>query len=170
MSGRITMVLGAIFVALCAGAQTNNATVVSTNITANLARAEQVRAACVEGRRYICGRVVQVTPQGLVVDSGFTSLLKPPLHTSWVVPPNVSATRDPNAVEGHAPDAPCIGLVFVTDIPKKPAVSLNDYVVLHAYPAGQYVYTPVAPVQKTIRRFSAGLDTAVKLSPEAAQK
>jgi hypothetical protein len=31
------------------------------------------------------------------------------------------------------------------------------------YPAGQYVYSPVANVRKTIRKFSAGLDTAVKL-------
>ena len=169
MSGRITIALGTVLFALTAGAQTNNPAA-STNNAANFSRAEQVRAACVEGRRYICGRVVQVTPQGLVVDSGFISLLKPPLHTSWVVPANVSATRDPNAVEGHVPDAPCIGPVFVTDIPKKPAASLNDYVVLHAYPAGEYIYTPVAPVQKTIRRFSAGLDTAVKLSLEAAPK
>jgi hypothetical protein len=147
--------------ALSGAAQTNTATLTGTN---DLARADRVRNACIEGRRYICGRVMQVTPEGLVVDSGFTSLLRPPVHTSWVVPANVSATRDPNAVEGRAPDSPCIGVVFVTDVPKRPAVKLYDYVVLHAYPAGQYLYTPVAPVQKNIRKFSAGLDTAVRLN------
>ncbi len=154
-----------LFAALSVAAQTNHVT--ATN---QASRAEQVRAACVEGRRYVCGRVVQVTPEGLVVDSGFTSLMQPPLRASWVIPANVSATRDPNAVEARAPDSPCIGLVFVTDIPKKPAANLYDYVVIHAYPAGQYVYTPVAPVQKTIRKFSAGLDTAVKLNLQAAEK
>ncbi|MDB6020244.1 MAG: hypothetical protein JWQ04_101 [Pedosphaera sp.] len=154
-----------LFAALSVAAQTNSA------ITSNTAsRAEQARAACVEGRRYVCGRVMQITPEGLVVESGFTSLMKPPLRPSWVIPANVSATRDPNAVEAREPDSPCIGLVFVTDIPKKPAVNLYDYVVLHAYPAGQYVYTPVAPVQKIIRKFSAGLDTAVKLSLQPGGK
>ena len=104
---------------------------------------------------------MQIVPGGIVVDSGYTSLLKPPIHTSWVLPNTMSVTREPNAIEAHEPDSPCIGPVFVTDIPKRPAVKLYDYVVLHVYPAGQYVYTPVPPVQKTIRKFSAGLDTAV---------
>ena len=166
----ISVFFAFILPALFVGAQTNTANSSSTNLSTNFSRIEQVRAACVEGRRYICGRVVQVTPDGLVVDSGYTGLLKPPLHTSWVIPANVSPTRDSNAIEAATPDSPCIGLVYVTDIPKKPVASVNDYVVLHVYPAGQYVYTPVAPVQKTIRKFSAGLDTAVKLSLESAQK
>lgn len=167
---RIFVFLGLVFTVFCVGAQTNKTNSVSTNLATNFSRIEQVRATCVEGRRYICGRVLQVMPDGLVVDSGYTGLLKPPLHTSWVIPANVSPARDPNAIEGATPDSACIGLVFVTDIPKKPVANVNDYVVLHVYPAGQYVYTPVTPVQKTIRKFSAGLDTAVKLSLETPQK
>ncbi len=140
----------------------------STN-TGRAAYVEQVRNACIEGRRYVCGRVVQIVPGGIVVESGYTSLMKPPVHTSWVLPSTISATRDPDAIERHDPDSPCIGLVFVTDIPKRPTVKLYDYVVLHVYPAGQYTYTPVPPVTKTIRRFSAGLDTAVKLTLSASK-
>lgn len=163
----ISVFFAFVLATLSIGAQTNTANSSSTNLATNFSRIEQVRTACVEGRRYICGRVMQVTPEGLVVDSGYTGLLRPPLHISWVIPANVSPTRDSNAIEAAAPDSPCIGLVFVTDIPKKPVASVNDYVVLHVYPAGQYVYTPVAPVQKTIRKFSAGLDTAVKLTIQA---
>jgi hypothetical protein len=45
-----------------------------------------------------------------------------------------------------------------------------DYVILMAYPAGQYVYTPAPHVEKTIRKFSAGLDTAVRLKLQAEKK
>jgi hypothetical protein len=61
-------------------------------------------------------------------------------------------------------------LVMVTDIPKKPAVKPYDYVILEAYPAGQYLYAPVPNVKKNIRRFSVGLLTAVKLNLDAARK
>jgi len=42
------------------------------------------RAACIQGRRIICGRVLQITPAGLVVDSGYTGLLQPPLNHAWL--------------------------------------------------------------------------------------
>ncbi len=34
------------------------------------------------GRRHICGRVTQITAEGLVVDSGYVSLLDPPFNQS----------------------------------------------------------------------------------------
>ena len=71
-------------------------------------------------------------------------------------------SRDPKALEVNKPASACIGLVFLTDIPKRPAVKLYDYVVIQTYPAGQYTYMPVSDVRKTIRQFSAGLDTAIK--------
>jgi hypothetical protein len=37
-------------------------------------RSEEIRNQCIQGRRYVCGRVLQVTPLGLVVDCGYPSL------------------------------------------------------------------------------------------------
>ncbi len=142
----------------------------STNQQALEQRSEQIRTACINGRRHICGRVLQIVPQGLVVESGYTNLLRPELSRSWVAPGNVSATLPPNLVEEKSPGAICVGLVLVTDIPKRPAVKLYDYVILEAYPAGQYVYQPVPSVSKTIRRFSVGLLTAIKLNFDAGEK
>jgi hypothetical protein len=130
---------------------------------------EQIRAECIEGRRLVCGKVLKVLPDGLVVDSGYSDLLRQPLMESWVIPGTVSASRDPASIELKQPGAPCIGWIFLTDIPKRPKVKNFDYVVIMAYPAGQYVYAPVPNMTKTIRRFSAGLDTAVKLSLPAGQ-
>ena len=143
---------------LCAsaGAQTN------TNNVAQ--RPEDVHAACVEGRRYICGKVLQILPEGLVVDSGYAELLRPPFNRSWVVGGHASVQRDPAAIEQKRPDAVCVGTVFLTAVPKKPAVQLYDYVVLHAYPAGEQTYAPVPGVLKTVRRFSGSLERAVELN------
>jgi hypothetical protein len=131
--------------------------------TATLVRAEELRTDCINGRRLICGRVLRVDPDGLVVDSGYKDLLREPLTRSWVVPGTAVASRDPTAMELNEPGTACIGLVFLTDLPKKPKVNYYDYVVITGYPAGDYVYSPVPNVEKTIRKFSAGLDTAVRL-------
>jgi hypothetical protein len=130
-------------------------------------RAEQIRTDCVKGRRLICGRVLKVSPDGLVVDSGYTDLLRPPLTQSWVVPGTATATRDPAVLELNEPGTPCIGPVFLMDIPKRPKVNNYDYVIIMGYPAGQYAYSPAPGVEKTIRKFSAGLDTAVRLKLQA---
>ncbi len=132
-------------------------------------RAEQVRNACIEGRRFICGRVLQVTPAGLVVDSGYKQLLSPPFDRSWVVSGTASLVRSPNALEDKRPDAVCVGLVFLANTPKKPAVKEYDYVVLHGYPAGEHLYIPVPGVAKTIRRFSASLERAVEWNLNLSQ-
>ena len=127
-------------------------------------RGEQIRTACIEGRRYVCGKVLQIRPDGLVVDSGYADLLKPPFNRSWVVSGRASVSRDPHAVEEKRPDAICVGLVLLTGIPKKPMVNEYDYVVLHAYPAGEYEYKPVPGVEKTIRGFSASLERAIQIN------
>lgn len=132
------------------------------DIRALAQKAEQMRAVCVNGRRHICGQVLQVTPGGLVVDSGYTDLLRPELSHSWVAPGTVTTSRPANLVEENAPGAPCIGLVFLADIPKRPAVKIYDYVVIEAYPAGEYTYQPVPNVTKNLRRFSAKLEGAVQ--------
>ena len=125
-------------------------------------QAEQIRTVCVQNRRRICGQVIQIAPGGLVVESGYTDLLRPELSRSWVAPGTVSASRPANLIEEQTPGAPCVGLVFLTDIPKRPAVKLYDYVIIEAYPAGEYVYQAVPSVTKTIRRFSARLEGAVQ--------
>jgi hypothetical protein len=127
-------------------------------------KAEQIRAICVNGRRRVCGRVLQIVAGGLVVDSGYTDLLRPELSQSWVAPGTVSASRPPNLVEEKTPGSVCVGLVFLADIPKRPAVKAYDYVIIEAYPAGQYVYAPLPDVNKTIRRFSAKIEGALQLN------
>jgi hypothetical protein len=133
-------------------------------------RGEEVRMACIEGRRYVCGRVLQILPEGLVVDSGYADLLKPPFNQSWVVRANVEVHKNPSLIEEKKPDAICVGLVFLTNIPKRPTVKPYDYVVIHGYPAGEHVYAPVPGVDKTIRQFSASLERAVTLTLAASEK
>lgn len=133
-------------------------------------RAEQIRSECIQGRRVICGRVLMVATNGLVVDSGYTDLLRPPLSQSWVIPGSVSASRDPNILEQNVPGSPGIGLVFLTDVSKRKKAHKYDYVVLIGYPAGHYVYQPLPGVEKPIREFAGGLESAVRLRLNAEQK
>lgn len=167
----LTIGMGAML-ALSASGQTNAAPTVthSAAVVSNSASAEAIRTECINSRRHICGRVLQVTPQGLVVDSGYTSLLRPELSHSWVIRSNVAADRPANLIEENTPGAVCVGLVFVTDIPKRPVPKPYDYVVLLGYPAGQYSYTAVGSVHKTVRRFSVILANAVELNLKAEDR
>jgi len=170
------------FAALSAAAQTNQVNVTNpagvtsssvtqsfqspTNQTPSIAeRIQQIRATCIQNRRSICGKILQVLPEGLVVDSGYTNLLRTPINRSWLVPGTVTATRATGLIEGKEPDSVCVGLVFLTDVPKsrrlKPKV--YDYVIIEGYPTGQYTYTSVGNVQRTIRKFTAIIEKAVDL-------
>ena len=132
---------------------------------------EATRTNCIQNRRTICGRIVKVLPGGLVVDSGYTSLMRHPLDHSWLIPRTIEAKREPNLIEKNEPDCVCVGLVFVTDLPKarraKPKVF--DYIVLPAFPTGHFTYNSVGTIQRTVRRFSASLPVAVQLNLNAAQ-
>jgi len=55
--------------------------------------AEHIRAACLQGRRIICGKTLKVLPDGLVVDSGFTDLLRSPLNKTWLISGSVATSR-----------------------------------------------------------------------------
>jgi hypothetical protein len=136
---------------------------------ATLVRAEQIRTDCIQGRRLICGRVLKVSTNGLVIDSGYADLLRPPLGQSWIIPGTVPASRKPDLLEGKESGSLAIGLVFLTDVPRRQKPKQYDYVVLMGYPAGHYVYTPVPGVEKTIRRFASGLATAVRLNLQAEE-
>ncbi len=134
-------------------------------------RTQAMRNACIQGRRVISGRVLQVLPDGFVVDSGYKGLGDPPLNKqSWIVPGNAVVARDANAIELNEPGSMCIGIVFLTDTPKRHSPKQYDYVIIPGYPAGQKTYSPIATVEKTVRRFSGGLDTAIRLNLEAGEK
>jgi hypothetical protein len=132
-------------------------------------RAEQVRAECIAGRRIICGRVLQAGKAGLVVDSGYPALLQPPLNHSWVTRGQAALEKPAALVESATPDAIAVGLVFLTDLPRRPAVHRYDYVCLHGYPAGHYDYVPLNGVTNRVRRFAGGLETAVRLNLAASR-
>jgi len=152
---------------LPAMAQTNISS--STNQTNQIAvrehRAAQHRAACINGRRCICGKVIQIVPEGLIVESGYTALMEPPFTGSWLIPGGALVSRDSKLIERSEPASPCIGTILLTDFPKRPTVKLYDYVLLQAYPAGEYLYSPVPGVEKQIRKFAGGLDTAAGVNP-----
>lgn len=165
------------FVAFSAAAQTTSVGIAnrpaaisqppshSTNQTLSVAdRAERIRAACIFGRRSICGKILKVLPEGLVIESGYTNLLRSPLDRSWLVPGTVTASRAPNLVEGNEPEAVCVGLVFLSDLPKSRLAKARqyDYVILQAFPAGEYTYASVGDIHRTLRRFSFKLEAAVQ--------
>jgi hypothetical protein len=155
------------FVAASAIAQTNlpQSSISSTNENmAVLQHAEELRARCISNRRMICGKIIKILPDGMVVDSGYTNLMRAPVNQSWLIPGTVTASRATNIIEGAAPDSVCVGPVFVMDLPKPPrgaTPKLFDYVVIEGFPMGRYSYTSVGDVTHTVRQFSAKVTTAV---------
>ncbi len=180
MNARVTILF--MFATLAVSAQTNlvratdgtnqispaapSSSLSPTNPAPSVAdRIQRVRADCIQGRRSICGKILQVLPEGLVVDSGYTNLLRAPITRSWLVPGTVTASRATGLVEGREPGSVCVGLVFLTDVPKSRRLKPKtyDYVILEGYPTGQYTYTSVGNVQRTVRKFTAIIEKAVDL-------
>jgi len=154
-----------------AAAQTNPpppASVTNRDVM-RIEQSEQLRAKCLEGRRSICGKILKILPNGILVESGYTNLLRASLtKTTWLLPGTVTATRAPNLVESKEPGAMCVGTVFLADLPRgKP--HLYDYVIIAGYPEGEFTYTSVGTVKKTVRSFSANLDKAVRWKLTATQ-
>ncbi|HUD49302.1 MAG TPA: hypothetical protein VMR33_20910 [Candidatus Baltobacteraceae bacterium] len=132
---------------------------------------EKIRSDCIQGRRIICGRILKIFPDGLVVESGYTNLMRPPLNKAWLIPGTAEATRQANLVEGKEPGCVCVGLVFLTALPRSRSSAkpkLYDYVVIQGYPAGRYTYTSVGTIQRTVRRFAAALPTAIRINRDIA--
>ena len=125
---------------------------------------EKVRAECLAGRRMICGKILRVLPDGLIVESGYPDLLRSPLTDSWLVPGTVAVRPTPNLIESQEPGAVCVGTVFLTDLPKARGKKPKpyDYVILLSYPAGETTYTSVGTLQKSGRRFTGTLAAAVE--------
>lgn len=164
-----------VLAALSASAQTNSVAPTNhpsaasspTNNALTLAqRYEKARMECIQGRRSICGKIVKILPDGLVVESGYTDLMRSPINQSWLIPGTVTATRPANLVEANQPDAVCVGLVFVTDLPKGrgagPKPNLYDYVNLEGFPVGQYTYESIGGIQRTVRQFTTKLPNATQ--------
>ena len=133
---------------------------------------EQIRIACINGRRCICGKIMEIFPDGMVVESGYTNLLRAPLTSSWLVPGTVVASRAVNLIESAEPGFQGLSRHSLSDrlsqIEKlKP--KRFDYVIIEGYPAGQYTYTPLGTIHKTVRRFSTQLSKAVELDVQAEQ-
>ena len=78
---------------------------------------EELRAICIQNRRIVSGKVLKVLPDGIVVDSGYTNLMRAPLNQSWLIPGTVVAGHASNVVEESNPDSICLGQVFLTDLP-----------------------------------------------------
>ena len=125
---------------------------------------EEARAACIQNRRRICGKIVKVLPEGLVVDSGYTNLMREPLTHSWLVTGTAEATRPANLVEESQPGSVCVGLVFLKDIPKGPGAKpqVYDYVNIEAFPVGPQTYASVGELKRTVRGFSFKLAKSVE--------
>lgn len=142
--------------------QTNHALFVTQRI-------EAIRAHCIQNRRMVCGRILKVLPDGFIVDSGYTNLMRDPLDRSWLVPRTAIAAHATNLLEEDRPDSVCIGLIFLTDTPKSRRIKAKqcDFVLIVAYPTGQYTYTSIGTIHRTIRSFSASLQRAIGFNLQA---
>jgi hypothetical protein len=144
----------------------------SSNDVATVKQIEKVRQECIDNRRMIAGKILQIQPDGLVIDSGYTNLDRYPLNRSWLAPGTAVATRATNVLESKQPDSICIGLVFLTNLPPVSGRTpkLYDYVHLEGFPMGQYTYHSVGDVRRTIRRFSAKLPKAIEWQLNSEKK
>ncbi len=106
------------------------------------------------------------------MESGYPSLQRLPLSRSWLVPGTVQAQRDTTLVESKEPGTICVGTVYLTDFPKSKRLKpkLYDYVVIEAFPEGEYTYASVGEVHHTVRHYSATLEETVKADWEEAVK
>jgi hypothetical protein len=135
-------------------------------------RIQEIREACIQNRRHICGKILKVLPEGLVVDSGYTNLAGAQPNHSWLLPGVVAGERATNVVEENQPGCFCFGLVFLADPPptKGAKPKLFDYVNIEAFPEGQFTYTSVGEVHRTVRKFSPKLAVAVRWALEEADR
>lgn len=113
-----------------------------------------------------------VLPEGVVVETGYTNLLREPLTRSWLAPATVTASRAENLIESREPGSICVGTIFLTDLPKSKSLKPKryDYVIIEGYPAGRFTYTSVGTIKKNVRRYSAQLVRAVELNLQAEQQ
>ena len=150
-----------------AEAQINGSTNSPGYDAAKAVRAEQLRTWCIQNRRLVAGRVLQVLTNGIVVESGYTNLTRPELDGDWHFPATITAAKPANQAKDQTPGALCVGRIFLTDLPlkRRAKVKINpyDYVIINAYPAGEFTYLSTEKLPHTARRFACGVETAVQL-------
>src|ERR1039457_6160202 len=130
-----------VFAAMCASAQTNSVAPAgnsptlqspTNHVLSPSERFEKIRLECIESRRSICGKIIKILPDGLVVESGYTNLMRAPLEKSWLIPGTVTAAPPASLVEANQAGAVCVGTIFLADLPKgrgtQPKPQLYDYV------------------------------------------
>jgi hypothetical protein len=64
-------------------------------------RIEDIRLDCIQKRRTFCGKILKVLPDGLVIDSGYTNIMRDPLNHSWLVPGSVKAEQATNLASSN---------------------------------------------------------------------
>jgi len=164
----VKLTLAFLCAALPVFAQTNSPQSTAPAVDENMAvlqHVEELRAVCIQNRRMICGKILKVLPDGIVVDSGYTNLMRAPLNQSWLIPASAAAERATNLVERSEADSVCVGRVFLTDLPRVPrgkTLHVFDFVVLEGFPMGDCTYTSVGTVEHTVRKFSTKVANAVR--------
>jgi hypothetical protein len=146
---------------------TNQPTATNTQIkdaSAFAREVERVRMDCIQSRRRVCGKIVKVLPEGLVVDSGYTNLMREPLNRSWLIPGTAEATKPAHVIEENRPGSVCIGLVFLADPPSGPGpkAKVYDYVNIEVFPIAPHTYVSVGELKRTVRGFSVKLAKSVE--------
>ena len=158
--------------AFSATAKTNapaSSAALPTNRLSTLQLSEHLRVPGIAERRSVYGKMLRIFPHGILVESGYTNLLRAPLTRSWLVPGRVIASRAQNLVESKEPGALCVGTVFLTDLLRRGKPHQFDYVIITGYPTGGFTCASVGTLKKTVRPSSANLDMAVAENLARAQ-
>ena len=102
-----TLIFSAILAISRALAQTNDFLLQNqaNSPMAAFTHSEQIRAECIQGRRLICGKILKVLPDGFVIESGYTNLLRPWLTDSWLIPGTVVDHKGDRTNHGDARNA-----------------------------------------------------------------
>ena len=115
----------------------------------------RLKARLVQGSRRVDGKILQKISDGLLVQSGDHGRALREYRE------DVYGARGGTMTEGNAPGAEALSLVLLQDYPDPNMVD-DGHVDVIAYPIGLYSYDSVGKSQKTVRKFSCNLDTAIR--------
>jgi hypothetical protein len=127
----------------------------SAAINAALEKYNRLKNQLWQGRKLIDGKVLQKIDAGLLVDSGEKGkFLEERISSEPGVGPALWH-------EGNTPGSEAQGLVLLQDYPD-PNMADDGHVDIVAYPLGLFSYETVGKSEKTVRKFSCNLDTAIR--------
>ena len=127
----------------------------ATAISAAMAKYDGLKNQLIQGSRRVDGKVLQKISVGLLVESGDFGRSFKEYHE------DVYGTRGGIMTEGSSPGAEALNLVLLQDYPDS-SMADDGHVDIIAYPVGLYTYESVGKSQKTVRKFSCNLDTAIR--------